>query len=50
VGQQEAATHTAVMIGADETALPVTATMDSDVVVFLVDRSANFSREGTISG
>ena len=50
VGQQEAATHTAVMIGADETALTVTATMDSDVVVFLVDRSANFSREGTISG
>jgi len=50
VGQQEAQTHTALMIGADETAPTVTATTDSDLVVFLVDRNASFSREGTMSG
>lgn len=50
VGEQEAGTHTALMIGADETALDVTATLESDLVVFLVDRSARFTREGTISG
>jgi redox-sensitive bicupin YhaK (pirin superfamily) len=49
-GQREAGTHTALMIGADETALNVTATMESDLVVFLVDRAAKFSREGTMSG
>jgi redox-sensitive bicupin YhaK (pirin superfamily) len=50
VGQQEAGTHTAVVIGANETALNVTASMESDLVVFLVDRNAKFSREGTMSG
>jgi redox-sensitive bicupin YhaK (pirin superfamily) len=50
VGEEEAATHTALMIGANETAPDVTAATDADLVVFLVDRSAKFSREGTISG
>ncbi len=50
VGKQEIGTHTALMIGADETALGVTAPLEADLVVFLVDRSARFSREGTISG
>lgn len=50
VGQREAGTHTAIMIDADETALDVTATTDSDLVVFLVNRRASFSRQGTMSG
>ena len=50
VGQQEASTHTALVIGADETALNVKARAESDLVVFLVDRNAKLSREGTISG
>lgn len=49
VGQQEAGIYTALMIGADE-ASTVTATTDADLVVFLVDRNATFSRDGTISG
>lgn len=50
VGEQGAGTHAALMIGADETALNATATVESDLVVFLVDREALFSREGTMSG
>ncbi len=50
VGQQKAGTHTALVISADETALNVKAAAESDLVVFLVDRNAKLSREGTISG
>ncbi|MQB40791.1 pirin family protein [Rhizobium sp. ICMP 5592] len=50
VGHQEAGTHTALTIGADEAALDVTATANTDLVLFLIDRRARFSREGTISG
>jgi hypothetical protein len=39
VGQQETETHTALIIGADEAALEATAAIDSDLVVFLVDRN-----------
>jgi redox-sensitive bicupin YhaK (pirin superfamily) len=49
VGQQEATTHTALMIGANETT-SVTATVESDLVLYLIDRNAPFSRDGTISG
>ena len=47
---QEAGTHTGLMVAANETALNVTATSESDLVVFLVNRESKFSRGGTISG
>ena len=50
VGHQEAGTHTALTIGADEAAMDVTATAETDLVLFLIDRRAAFSREGTMSG
>lgn len=50
VGNQRAETHTALTIEPDETALEATAKTDTDVVLFLVDRRAPFSRAGTISG
>ena len=50
VGHQKAGTHTALTMGTDEAALDVTATVDTDLVLFLIDRRAAFSREGTISG
>lgn len=49
-GPQKVGWHTALMIGADEPQFKVTATLDSDLVVFLVNRSAKYSREGTMSG
>ncbi|KFC65285.1 putative Pirin-like protein [Bosea sp. LC85] len=50
VGDQRADTHTALTIGPEEFALPVNASVDTDLVLFLVDRGAPFSRAGTISG
>nr|WP_245451676.1 pirin family protein [Mesorhizobium waimense] len=50
VGDQQAETHTALTIGADETALDVAAIQETDLVLFLVDRQAPFSRAGTMSG
>jgi redox-sensitive bicupin YhaK (pirin superfamily) len=50
VGGEPAETHTALTIGADETALDMTAIRETDLVLFLVDRQAPFSRAGTMSG
>lgn len=50
VGDEQAEMHTALTIGADETALDVTAIRETDLVLFLVDRQAAFSRAGTMSG
>ncbi|MDB5563713.1 MAG: pirin-related protein [Tardiphaga sp.] len=50
VGDQQAETHTALTISADQTALEVTASREADLVLFLVDRQAPFSRAGTMSG
>jgi quercetin 2,3-dioxygenase len=50
VGQQRVGKHTALMIGPHQTPVTLTASVDSDLVVFLVDRSAKYSREGTMSG
>jgi len=50
VGHQEAGTNMALMIDGNETTLTVTATIKTDLVLFLVDRNAPFSREGTMSG
>jgi redox-sensitive bicupin YhaK (pirin superfamily) len=50
VGDEQAETHTALTIGADETAPDVTAIREADLVLFLVDRQASFSRAGTMSG
>jgi len=50
VGDKQAETHTALTIGADETAVEVTASRETDLVLFLVDRQAPFSRAGTLSG
>jgi len=50
VGSEQAETHTALTIGPDQTALDVTAIQETDLVLFLVDRQAAFSRAGTMSG
>jgi redox-sensitive bicupin YhaK (pirin superfamily) len=50
VGNEHAKTHTALAISADTTALDVTASRAADLVLFLVDRQAPFSRAGTLSG
>jgi hypothetical protein len=50
VGGQPAETHTALTFGADEAARDVTALTETDLVLFLVDRRAPFSRAGTLSG
>jgi redox-sensitive bicupin YhaK (pirin superfamily) len=50
VGNEQAETHTALAISADTTALEVTAIREADLVLFLVDRQAPFSRAGTLSG
>jgi redox-sensitive bicupin YhaK (pirin superfamily) len=50
VGGKQAETHTALTIRDDETGLDVTATRETDLVLFLVDRRAVFSRAGTLSG
>ncbi len=42
--------HTALAISADTPALDVTASREADLVLFLVDRQAPFSRAGTLSG
>lgn len=49
-GQHEVGTHTALMLAADQADMNVTAVLETDLVVFLVDRNAKFSRGGTISG
>jgi redox-sensitive bicupin YhaK (pirin superfamily) len=50
VGDERAETHTALTIRADETRFDVTAIREADLVLFLVDRKAAFSRAGTLSG
>ncbi|EJL50812.1 Pirin-related protein [Rhizobium sp. CF122] len=47
---QKVGAQTALTVGPDDPHFNVTASVDSDLVVFLVDRNAKFSREGTISG
>jgi redox-sensitive bicupin YhaK (pirin superfamily) len=49
-GQHDVGTHTALMLAADQADMNVIAVLETDLVVFLVDRSAKFSRGGTISG
>jgi redox-sensitive bicupin YhaK (pirin superfamily) len=49
-GEHEAATHTALMLAGDGISPKVDAREDADLVLFLVDRNARFSRGGTISG
>ncbi len=50
VGDKQAETHTALTISADQTMIEVTASEEADLVLFLVDRQAPFSRAGTMSG
>ncbi len=50
VGDKQAETHTALTISADQTTFEVTASQEADLVLFLVDRQAPFSRAGTMSG
>lgn len=50
VGDHAAETHTALTVSRELGSAPLTARTDSDVVFFLVDRSAPFSLAGTISG
>jgi quercetin 2,3-dioxygenase len=50
VGDKQAETHTALTIGAGGTVLDVTAMRETDLVLFLVNRQAPFSRAGTMSG
>jgi quercetin 2,3-dioxygenase len=50
VGDKQAETHTALTFSADQTAFEVTASREADLVLFLVDRRASFSRAGTMSG
>jgi redox-sensitive bicupin YhaK (pirin superfamily) len=49
-GEQEAGKHTALMFADDGNSPRVDANEDADLVLFLVDRNARFSRGGTISG
>jgi redox-sensitive bicupin YhaK (pirin superfamily) len=50
VGGRQAETHTALTIGAGKAAPEVMAIREADLVLFLVDRKAAFSRAGTMSG
>ena len=50
VGNKQAETHTALTISADQTTFEVKASQEADLVLFLVDRQAPFSRAGTTSG
>ena len=50
VGEQEAGKHTALMFAGNGASPKVDANEDADLVLFLVDRNARFSRGGTISG
>lgn len=49
-GKQDVDKFTALMVGDSEQQFEVTANVASDVVVFLVDRNAAYSRDGTMSG
>jgi redox-sensitive bicupin YhaK (pirin superfamily) len=49
-GKHKAGKHTALMFADDGTSPRVDANEDADLVLFLVDRNARFSRGGTISG
>lgn len=49
-GGKRAATHTALTVSAADAAPEVTAAVDTDLVLFLVDRGAPYSRDGTLSG
>jgi hypothetical protein len=49
VGDKQAETHTAITISGDQT-FRVTASQEADLVLFLVNRQAPFSRAGTLSG
>ncbi|OCP21384.1 nuclease PIN [Ensifer sp. LC54] len=49
-GEQDIEKYTALMVGDSEPQFEVAANVASDVVVFLVDRNAAYSRDGTMSG
>ncbi|SFH80326.1 pirin family protein [Bradyrhizobium sp. cf659] len=49
-GEHKAGKHTALMFASCGASPKVKASEDTDLVVFLVDRNARYSREGTISG
>ena len=49
-GGRKAGKHTALMFAGDGVSPRMEASGDADLVVFLVDRNARFSRGGTISG
>ncbi|WP_049823195.1 pirin family protein [Bradyrhizobium sp. WSM2254] len=49
-GEHKAGRHTALLFAGDGASPKVEASEDTDLVVFLVDRTARFSRGGTISG
>jgi hypothetical protein len=48
--REQAEAHTALAISADQTTFEVTASREADLVLFLVDGQAPFSRAGTMSG
>jgi redox-sensitive bicupin YhaK (pirin superfamily) len=50
IAGQSISKHTAIMVSEDDANAYVTASQGSDLVVFLVDRNARFSRNGTMSG
>jgi quercetin 2,3-dioxygenase len=50
IADVQAGMHTALTISADQTMFEVTARPEADLVLFLVDRQAAFSRAGTMSG
>jgi quercetin 2,3-dioxygenase len=50
VGDEQAKTHTALAVSADQATFELTASQETDLVLFLVDRQAPFSRAGTMSG
>ncbi|MBB3980280.1 hypothetical protein GGQ64_005533 [Rhizobium azooxidifex] len=49
VADEKIAKHVGLMVPAEDNGVTARATVDSDLVVFLVDRSAKYSREGTMS-
>ena len=49
VGNEQAEAHTALTISADQTKFKVKASQEADLILFLVDRQAPFSRAGTMS-
>ena len=50
VGDNQADTHTALTISAHQTAFEVTARREADVILFLVNQQAPFSRAATLNG